>query len=194
MDVRKAIAYVILNPVRAGLVARPEDWPGLITLPSELNGGEIRASRPSWFFNPATNPDEEMARLSLPVQLTESMSHEECLQELQELIEEEIRLIHQGMAARNQKFLGAKKVLKQPRSWRPKKPPLRCRYRLSFICRNPDFRKKELEALKLFRLEYREAFEAFRSGDRDVVFPAGTFKMRRDAGVNCVESPPPLPS
>lgn len=187
-DIREAIAYAYLNPVRAGLVARPEDWPGLISDPLAMNGGEISASIPSWYFDPATNPAEVSARLSIPTQLLEHMSPEECLEDLRELIEFELSLIHQGMKARGQTFLGARRILRRERKSRPKNEPRRYKSRLYLICKDPEQRKIELELLHQFRREYREAFEAFRAGIRDVLFPEGTFKMRRDAGVKCRSS------
>jgi hypothetical protein len=40
-----------------------------------------------------------------------------------------------------------------------------------------------------FVTQYRERLDAFRAGDRDVVFPAGTVKMRQIAGVKCARAP-----
>lgn len=185
VDFRDAMAYVILNPVRAGLVERPQDWPGLNSGLEDLDGRLLTATIPSWYFNPAKNPEQESVRLSIPKKLLEDSSAGEVLEELRELVEEEKRLIHQGMRARNKKFLGARNILRRPREDRPRNASIKNRFRLSFICQNPERRKIEIEELRQFWKEYREAFEAFRKGDRDVVFPPGTFKMRRDAGVNC---------
>jgi hypothetical protein len=47
-DVLSHMVYVTTNPVAAGLVERPEDWPGAITLPEDfLKPGAIVATRPT---------------------------------------------------------------------------------------------------------------------------------------------------
>ena len=45
-DVDDKIAYVVANPVAAGLVRRPQDWPGLLVWGER----ELRAQRPSAYF------------------------------------------------------------------------------------------------------------------------------------------------
>ncbi len=46
-----------------------------------------------------------------------------------------------------------------------------------------DERKARLNARAIFRAEYRKAWLEFRAGNRDVEFPDGTYKMRRDHNV-----------
>jgi len=43
--------------------------------------------------------------------------------------------------------------------------------------------------LRAFRAAYREAFEAWRQGVREVVFPFGTWLMRVVHGARCLPSP-----
>ena len=43
--------------------------------------------------------------------------------------------------------------------------------------------------LRAFRAAYRTAFEAWRQGVRDVVFPYGTWLMRVVHGVPCLPAP-----
>ncbi|WP_255840653.1 hypothetical protein [Anaeromyxobacter sp. SG66] len=40
------IAYVLANPVAAGLVRRGAEWPGLWTAPEQLAGTTLSARRP----------------------------------------------------------------------------------------------------------------------------------------------------
>lgn len=49
-------------------------------------------------------------------------------------------------------------------------------------CKNKWRRIEVLGRLKEFLLVYREAWRAFKSGVKDVVFPAGTYWMVRHAG------------
>lgn len=49
MAVLERMAYTVTNPVAAGLVETPEEWPGAISLPKNF-GKWIVAKRPEWFF------------------------------------------------------------------------------------------------------------------------------------------------
>ena len=46
------LAYVAANPVKAGLVRKANDWPGVTVLPHELGRRTFAAERPDGFFNP----------------------------------------------------------------------------------------------------------------------------------------------
>src|SRR4051812_14242261 len=62
------IAYVLANPVSAGLVRRACEWPGAKVRVSEIGKGVIRAKRPTVYLDP-TNPawaDEAALPISLP--------------------------------------------------------------------------------------------------------------------------------
>ncbi len=50
-DVLAKAAYVLANPVAAGLVRRGAEWPGLWTSPDQI-GTTLAARRPKHFFNP----------------------------------------------------------------------------------------------------------------------------------------------
>jgi hypothetical protein len=49
-DVVAKIAYVLANPVAAGLVERGSEWPGLWSAPSLFGGDPIAVERPRSFF------------------------------------------------------------------------------------------------------------------------------------------------
>jgi hypothetical protein len=55
-------------------------------------------------------------------------------------------------------------------------------------CRDLWARIAELEALKRFRLAYREARALFIAGVHDIAFPPGTFALRR-LGACCPAAP-----
>ncbi len=46
-----------------------------------------------------------------------------------------------------------------------------------------------LQQLSDFAASYRDAFESWRKGQRDVVFPYGTYLMRVLHGVRCAPAP-----
>ena len=62
------MAYVLANPVKAGLVQRAAHWPGVTVLPQELGRRTWKVKRPDFFFD-ADNPnwpDEVELMLTTP--------------------------------------------------------------------------------------------------------------------------------
>ena len=44
------VAYTLLNPMSAGLVRRPEEWPGVVSTMKQLCRGKLEAQRPRRWF------------------------------------------------------------------------------------------------------------------------------------------------
>jgi hypothetical protein len=86
--------------------------------------------------------------------------------------------------ARREPLLGRKGVLSASAFDRPTTPSPRRRLRPFVACRNLWRRVCALDAVERFRAAYGDARLAFVSGLRDVIFPAGTFALRR-LGVEC---------
>ncbi|MGM0575398.1 MAG: hypothetical protein ACQEXJ_06680 [Myxococcota bacterium] len=86
-------------------------------------------------------------------------------------------------------FLGPREVLRQRRDKRPATSDRRRGRHPTLACSTKDRRLAELDALATFRTEYREAREAWRSGDHGVVFPYGTLQLVHEHGARC--RPPP---
>jgi putative transposase len=51
-DIIDKIAYVLANPVAAGLVRRGKHWPGLWSAPETIGAGQFEFHRPDRFFRP----------------------------------------------------------------------------------------------------------------------------------------------
>jgi len=62
------IAYVLANPVAAGLVRHAHEWPGAKVLVDEIGQGTLSASRPQVYLNPRNRkwPVEATLPVSLP--------------------------------------------------------------------------------------------------------------------------------
>ena len=90
------------------------------------------------------------------------------------------------MRDQGRKFLGRRGVLAQsvwdsPRTHEPR------RTLSPRVAEKNKWRHIEaLNRLRQFLERYRKAYALFRAGFRDVVFPAGTYQLRRTAGVNCM--------
>ena len=51
-DVLAKTAYVLANPVAAGLVRRGAEWPGLWTAPEQIGATKLTATQAEDFFDP----------------------------------------------------------------------------------------------------------------------------------------------
>jgi len=59
------IAYVLANPVAAGLVRHASEWPGAKMSAGEIGRGELRANRPSAYLDPSNPQWPEQATLPI---------------------------------------------------------------------------------------------------------------------------------
>jgi REP element-mobilizing transposase RayT len=173
------LAYVMANPVEAGLVQRAHQWPGVTTTPEDLGTKQFTAKRPEGYFD-VDNPQwPEQATLELAaLQCPLSLEQLRC-QVTAELEWLESRA-HAATKAKCSRVLGAERVLsaspyEHSSSWEPIRE------------RNPHFAVgrgqraaffEAVQATRAFRKDYREAFTQWCAGMRDVVFPAGTWLMR----------------
>jgi REP element-mobilizing transposase RayT len=181
------LAYLMVNPVRAGLVRQARDWPGITVLPQELGRRTWTLGRPDAYFR-ADNPQwPETVELSL--MLPPVLARRYAAQELREAVDQELerqeRHAHQEVRKRGWRFLGAERV-------RRLSPYRRATSFELLRDRNPTFavgrgqKRAFFEAvaeLRAFRRAYRDALEQWRAGLRTVVFPQGTWCMCRAHGV-----------
>lgn len=183
------IAYVMANPVSAGLVERARDWPGVACTPDELGKVRWQASRPAFYFDEHNTAWPSSATLDLVVPAVFVGSEEQFRAEVATELAHLERTARADVRNRGWKVLGAKVVaalspLRRAKSWEPVRG------------RNPTFavgrgcRKALDEAVALlreFRAAYREAMAAWRRGIRNVLFPPGTYLMVHAHGVATTE-------
>jgi REP element-mobilizing transposase RayT len=182
-DVIAKIAYVLANPVAAGLVRRGSEWPGLWTAPDQMGGAKLIARRPKDFFNPqGYMPSETELELTLPPGFASADG-------FRALVAHELRALedtHQrAVAAEGRGFLGAARVRAQNPFSRPAPGERRFGLKPRLAARDKWRRVEALQRLKSFLRSYREAWLARRDGVADVLFPAGTYLLRLMHGVQC---------
>lgn len=178
------MVYTQTNPARAFLVPESHQWPGLISKLGNLDF-TYKANRPWKFFNKKGKMPESVSfKLSKPP-CFEEMS--DC--EYQDMVMKEVYQVEatiQDEAKRTGKqFLGRKAILKQHYNDRPKSKAPRRNLNPCVAACDRNVMREELRKLKTFRIEHREKRNSFLNGDRDVVFPAGTYWMRVHCGVVC---------
>jgi hypothetical protein len=179
-DVVDKTAYLLANPVAAGLVRSARAWPGLWSAPEELGGGEVVARRPRVFFDPkGPLPETVSLKLAAPPGFASGEAFREQVKA--RYAEREAR------AARSRTgFLGVLKVLAQKPTGQPKSEERLRRLKPKVASRDRWKRLEVLGRLAEFVRAYREAWEARREGEPKVVFPEGTYQLRLLHGVACV--------
>ena len=173
-EILEAIADVICLPTTVGLVREPKKWEGLLTLPGDVNGGEVIA-RPEHYFS---------AKGAMPEAVALRYARPECFREMdadayQAMIEERVRAkvkaVREEFKATKRTFLGMERVkkLKPNRPWS-------CEWIEQWFkeC-------KELEHEQLFEGEWQDVYQQQRRdwiGDKSVLLPEGAFWLPRYAG------------
>ena len=177
-EVLEKVAYVLLNPVSAALVRSPERWPGVVTTLRTLRRGTMGARHPEvWFKSKA----RESATLSFTTP-TCFVDQEAYHRALEPLLASRLAQVRATTRQQGRGYLGRTRLRKTPVWERPTTKKQR-------FGRSPTFsaltRSQWLAAakqLRAFRLAYRVAYQAWRSGDRSVEFPMGTWWVVRHAG------------
>jgi putative transposase len=177
-EVLDKVAYTLLNPVSAGLVRSPERWPGALSTLQVLEGGTMTAKHPRIWFKDHAPTDTSLALTTPPC----FAGRADYMHALRALVASRLLQVRAELRRQGRGFVGRTRVRKTVVTDQPttKKAP---------FGRNPTFAALTREAwraamkkLRAFRLAYREAYQAWRSGAREIAFPAGTWWVVRCAG------------
>jgi REP element-mobilizing transposase RayT len=186
-DVLAKIAYVLANPVAAGLVKRGADWPGLWTAPEQIGTTKLTAHKPKGFFDPKGYlPETVELELTVPPGFASPDEFRSQLAAAVDALEEKHR---QELASRGRRFLGAARVLVQSPFARPAPGEPRFGLKPRVAAHDKWRRVEALFRIKGFEKQYRDSRASWCSGIHDVVFPAGTYLMRIMYGVQCAGAP-----
>lgn len=190
VDVISKIAYAMANPVEARLVRHGSSWPGVrhawprkpivVEKPPRFFRGQAEGGR--W-------PDVAVLEFTRP-QGYDELSDDEHADLIRSAIEEREESFRRKYDAEGRAFLGRRNVLRQSRHTAPRSRETRFGISPKVACRDKWRRIERLRANKRWLEGYRNAFARWARGDRNVVFPAGTYKMRAVHGVHCANAPP----
>ena len=179
-------AYVLANPVAAGLVQRARDWPGAKVDVDALGRGQLHAQRPTSYLNRnnPTWPAEATLPLTLPPALAERGAEAFRREVMAELEREEAKR-RTEVTAQSCGVLGAVRACTlSPYKRATSFEALRKRNPTFALGRNQeDARKSVVDAVRDFRRAYRDALGQWRERVRSIVFPLGTWWMRVFHGV-----------
>jgi REP-associated tyrosine transposase len=179
-DIVDKAAYVLANPVAAGLVRSGSLWPGLWSAPELIGGPAMEARRPKHFFDPkGSMPETSMLELTMPPGFDSAEGFRAQLSEALARLEEQASREH------GCQFLGIARVLAQKPTARPAPGEPRRGLNPCVAARDKWKRIEALGRLKQFLTAYRVAWTARRAGERGVLFPPGTYLLRVMHAVPC---------
>jgi len=182
-DVVRKTAYVIANPVSAGLVEHGSEWPGLWTAPEQLGAATLIAPRPKTFFRVNGDmPDSAELVLTIPPGFASAQEFQERVSAAVRDIEAESR---RNLDSEHRAFVGRARLLAHKPFARPAAGEPRRALNPRVAARDKWKRIEALCRLVGFLRAYRDALTALRAGVGDVVFPAGTYLLRIECGVHC---------
>ena len=184
-DVLDKMVYVLSNPVQAELVPRATDWPGVHSARLAFGGPPLEVSRPPVYFRAdGTAPDTASLALVRPPQFAH-LSDADFSRMLHDRLAHVEQLVHSRLQAHGRRFLGPRRCLNTRPTDRPKNPEPRPALSPRVAARDAELRKAMLARRRDFVAAYRDAFERWRDGDRNVQFPPGTDWMRLPHRVRC---------
>ncbi len=182
-----SLASIHANPVRQGMVSGTYKMKsGMASLALR---GTYRATKPEGHFRGKQFPERVSLCLSVPSAFIESEATKDSdtrafIAELKErchVLEEEAR---QQMQSQRRTFLGWERMLLVSRGSFAKHLPSGGLIRSAKTACKTRMRKKKAE-LQRWHAAYRRALAAFRAGDREVMFPVGTWWMVHFHGCRC---------
>ena len=195
-DLLDQLVYVATNPVEDGLVDKVHHWPGPNFVQALLSGKPMKATRPLHFFREhGSMPAEIELRLGFPAGFVHT---DLLLAELRRRIAEVEDKFEQERMRTGRGVVGRKRILRT--SWRdsPTSRAPRRNLRPRVAAKDRLRRIAALQRNKEWQLEYRTARALWLAGFENVVFPYGTYWLRRFANVpvkppgSDVRSAPPL--
>ena len=188
-DLVRRIAYAMANPVEAGLVKYGKNWPGIRKCwPCK----PMTIKRPPKFFRGPKDggkwPDEVTLRFSRPPGY-EDLSDDDLAALIEGAIDEREQELRSKAEQAGKQFLGRRNVLRQSRKAFPSTRAPRFGMSPRVGALDKWRRIEAIQRNRRWQRDYDAALKEWRAGNRDVVFPYGTHKMRLVHGVRC--APPP---
>jgi hypothetical protein len=181
------IIYTLANPVAAHLVRKAGQWPGATSLPYQLSDEEVVARRPAWFFaEKSTMPEVVRLRFARPPAHAH-LRHETWTAKLERAIAERERLAQRERrrsdADAPDRVLGVQRVLDQSPFSYPKTHEPKRRISPRVASKNKWRRIEAIQRNEAWQAAYRAALTSHRSGDKQAIFPPGTWQLYQDGHV-----------
>jgi putative transposase len=184
-DVLDKMVYAYTNPAAADLVDTAEEWPGVSTFQAARTTGHLVATRPKFFFRSDGNLPEVV---TIPIARPHGFA-DQTQAEWNELVANRVRAVEaehrERRRAAGKSVLGREAILRQDPFDSPKSPEPHFRISPRVAAKAKWPRIEAIGRSKAFVEKYRSAIKNWMAGVADVVFPYGTYWMRKFARVVC---------
>jgi REP element-mobilizing transposase RayT len=187
-DILDKVIYTLCNPVKDHLVARAHEWPGASSRRANLHGKSIRAHRPSRFFRADGEMPPELTIECKPIPGFQHLSEDAHREMLTKAIEATESAAAEERRRTGRTVLGREAILAQCPTDCPSSIEPRREIVPQIAARDKCARRAAIERSKVFRDIYAEMRDGWLAG-MNVLFPAGTWWLRRFAKVRCVPCP-----
>jgi putative transposase len=189
-DVLDKMVYAYTNPTAADLVDTVEEWPGVSSFQAALTGGQLTATRPTFFFRSGDKESKDKLPdvVTLPIVRPRAFADHTQV-EWSALLTEQVHGAEAHHRARREAagktVLGREAILAQDPFSCPQSAEPHFGISPRIACKSKWTRIEALQRCKDFLDSYARAIKAWMLGATEVVFPAGTYWMRRFARVVC---------
>lgn len=181
-DAFAQLVYILANSINADAVDRVTDWPGICSYGQTMTLKSRVVVRPNCFFKKKSKRMPPTAVLEVKrIPGFEHLSDEQYSARIARAVRLAEHFARARRAREGTRVWGRKAVLAAKPTDSPATVRLRTRgeIRPTLACKSKDLRMALLGALLAFREAYRDAWDRYRGGATDVVFPVGTFRMRK---------------
>jgi putative transposase len=189
-DVLDKMVYAYANPAAADLVETAEEWPGVSSFQAALTSGQLTATRPTFFFRSGNKESKDRLPDFVTLPIVRPRVFAECTQvEWSALLTEQVRGAEAQHRARRvaagKTVLGREAILAQNPFGCPQGAEPHFGISPRIAAKSKWVRIEALRRSKDFLEGYARAIKAWMLDASEVVFPAGTYWMRRFARVVC---------
>jgi len=184
-DILDKMAYAFTNPCAADLVDTVKDWPGVTTFQATVAGGCITATRPKHFFRDSGDmPEVVTMRIARPRGFI-GLEQTEWTSLITELVRAKEAAHRQRRAANGIAVLGRARVLRQNPFYHPQSHSPHFHMNPRVAAKSKWARVETMLHNRGFYERYRDAFLGHMAGLANIVFPFGTYWMRKFRKVAC---------
>ena len=181
-DVLDKTVYTLANPVQAHLVALGKNWPGIWLFQP---GKQQVFNRPDVYFSDDGDMPKKATLTIAKSPQSSAQNDTAYVEQIETLLFLREQKIVAKMIECGESFLGIRGVLDQPQSASPKNQEPRQEITPRVAAKDKWLRIESILRNKEFLSEYAKARQRWKSGDKDVEFPLGTYALRIHANVRC---------
>jgi hypothetical protein len=184
-DVLDKLVYAYSNPPVADLVETADKWPGVSTLQATFTDGELTATRPGHFFrDDGDMPETVTLKIHRPRAFAH-LSQEEWAEKVRTSVQAKEVEARKRRFEKGKKVLGVERILAQDPFSCPKSHAPHFKLNPGLAAKSKWARIEALRRNRSFLEKYRDAIKRHLDGIASVLFPFGTYWMKKFGKVHC---------